>query len=204
MSDDDEERRLEFLENHYPFIAQGAEPPGRWIEPQEADQAPIAETQRHWQGRHGWRTRHGDAVIRWDLGHPRVITTALYPDGTRGDVFFVLDHGYRRRANDLKRWVSGTIDIRTDDVIFRDGVSQPSYMPPLRSTVPNLEADLANDDAFLASLEDDRFAKAVYAAFRNHRFFKDGDERSWLCGDRQAAHLVSNLRGLGESYQDYF
>lgn len=182
MSDpSDNANRQDFLDRHYPFIEQGAPPPGQM----------------------GWRSRHGTAVVRWQVGHPVEVRSAAYPDGSRGDVDQVLDHGYRRRATGPRRWVYGNIDIRADDVIFTDRTEQPSYMPPALTDTPDLEADLARDDAFLGALKNDLFAQVVNCIFRDRTFLKNEDERDWTCGDRQAAHLVADLRGLGESYQDY-
>jgi hypothetical protein len=69
---------------------------------------------------------------------------------------------------------------------------------------PDLEADLAGDQDFLAALRVDRFALAVNHVFANRYFLKGGDERSWMCGERQAAALVARLRGLDEGYSDYY
>jgi hypothetical protein len=100
-------------------------------------------------------------------------------------------------------WVYGRIDILSDDVIFIDG-DQPIYQPPPQGEVPNLEADLARDPAFLADIKDDRFTLAVLNVFENRSFYKGQDPRTWLCGSRQSAGLVADLRGRGESYQDYY
>jgi hypothetical protein len=143
-------------------------------------------------------------VVVWSLGRPTSAYAVRYPDGSRGKVEHVLDHGYRRHATGPKRWIYGTIDVRPDDVLFTDGATQPAYTPPALSDKPDLEAELARDEAFLTALKDDRFARAVYVVFRNRDFLKGHDHRRWLCGDRQAARLVAHLRDLGESYQDYF
>jgi hypothetical protein len=114
----------------------------------------------------------------------------------------VLDYGWRRRGGDGRRWIHGKVEIRPDEVTFADG-TQPIYVPPPQTDVPDLEADLARDPAFLAAIQDDRFANAVYSAF-NRSFYKGSDERAWLYGSRMAARLIRDLRGLGESYQDWF
>jgi hypothetical protein len=181
----------EHLDEFYPFREQGAPPPGEWAN-------------GRWIEKPGWRTRHGKAVVLWSFGSPSRVTDACYPDGTRGEVQDTLDLGYRRRSNGPLHWLYGTIDVRADDVIFMDALEQPKYSPPRVTDAPNLEADLARDAAFIQSLRDDRFARTTYWVFRNRDFLKGGDERCWSCGDRSAARLVSNLRGLGESYQDYF
>lgn len=187
-----EEEHQAALDRHYPFVEQGSEP-GRSI---PHDTLPG----RVWSGQMGWRTRHGPAVVRWDTGRPRRVELARYPDGPRGVAEHMLDHGWRRR--DGRGWIYGSIEIGPDDVTFVDGV-QPVYQPPPRTDVPNLESDLARDPAFLAAIMDDRFANAAYAVF-NRSFYKGDDLRPWGGGDRAAARLLANLRGLGESYQDWF
>jgi len=193
----DAKERQEFLDRFYPFIEQGQEPPGRVVPSEKLGGTPV------WQGQLGWRIRHGPAIVIWSLGRPNEVENALYPDGSRGEVLHMLDHGFRRRASGDRLWVYGRIDIRPDDVTFVDG-DQPVYQPPPQSDVPNLEADLAHDPAFLAAIRDDRFALAVVTVFDNRTFYKGGDPRAWPCGSRQAAGLVADLRGKGESYQDYF
>jgi hypothetical protein len=189
--------RQEFLDRNYPFIEPGQDPPGRY--------APNEKLggRSSWQGKMGWRTRHGEAIVIWDLGKPSRIENAQFVDGSRGGVHHTLDHGFRRRASGERLWMYGRIDIRPDDVVFIDG-DQPVYQPPAQGQAPDLEADLARDPAFLAAIKDDRFALAVAKVFENRTFYKHDDSRAWDCGLRQVAHLVANLRGKGESYHDYF
>jgi hypothetical protein len=187
-ADNEEEQHLN---EFYPFREDGAPPPGEWAN-------------GRWIEKLGWRTRHGKAIVLWSLGKPSRVTHALYPDGTRGEVQSTQDRGHRRRSNGPLRWLYGTIDVRADDVIFVDTPEQPRYTPPPLTDAPNLEAELARDAPFLQSLGDDRFARTTYWVFRNREFLKGDDERRWICGDRSAARLVRDLRGLGESYQDYF
>jgi hypothetical protein len=193
----DTKSRQEFLDRLYPFIEQGQEPPGRYA-PSEKLGGALA-----WQGQSGWRTRHGPAIVRWSLGKPANVENALYPDGSRGEARDTLDHGFRRKATGDLLWIYGRIDIRPDDVVFIDG-DQPVYRPPPQSEIPNLEADLARDPAFLAAMKDDRFALAFQKVFENRGFYKGQDPRGWICGLSKAAGLVADLRGRGESYHDYY
>ncbi len=142
-------------------------------------------------------------MVAWSFGRPHRAFSVLYPDGTRGEVDSASDHGFRRRSTGEKRWIYGKIDIQPNDVVFTDG-PQPTYTPPPQTDVPDLEADLARDPAFLEAIQDDRFARAVYNIFSYRPFLKGTDERAWHCGGRDAASLVADLRGLGESYQDYY
>lgn len=187
-----------YLDTFYPFVEQDAELPGRAV--------PFAGSPgiHVWEGQRGWRTRHGLAVVRWDVGKPSHIDGALHPDGTRGEIGRTLDYGWRRRSSEKRRWLYGTIDIRPDEVFFKDGAQQPHYMPPKPGTDLDLERDLANDTAFLSDLKDDTFAHALYVVLRNHEFVRTANLAIWSCGDRRAARLVAGLRGLGESYHDYF
>jgi hypothetical protein len=187
----------EFFDRNYPFLQPGQEPPGR-LAPNDKLKGMMT-----WQGQMGWRTRHGEAIVFWSLGKPIKVENALYPNGSRGEADHKLDHGFRRRATGERLWLYGRIEIQPDNVIFVDG-DQPVYQPPLRGEVPNLEADLARDPAFLAAIKDDRFALAVVRVFGNRTLYKGQDRRAWSCGLRQAAALVANLRGKGESYLDYF
>jgi hypothetical protein len=151
----------------------------------------------------GWRTRHGEAIVISSLGKSSEVEKAHYPDGSRGEERDTPDHGFRRRASGERLWVYGRIDIRPDDVIFIDG-DQPLYQPPPQGEFPNLEADLARDSAFIAAIKNDRFALAVLNVFDNRSCYKGQDPRAWECGLSQAAGLVADLRGRGESYLDCY
>jgi hypothetical protein len=180
------------LDRNFPYIERDAEPPGRWVSD------PLG---KKWDGQSHWSTRHGDAVVRWSLGEPFRIDFALYPDRTRG---VVQKNGYgrwRRLAMNARNWIHGTIQIKADDVTFSDG-EQPIYKPPQRTSVPILEADLADDAKFLEALQDDGFADATYELLKQHQLYK-GELRGWKAGSGRAAELVANLRGLGESFDDW-
>jgi len=183
------------LDKNLPYIEQGAEPPGRWV-----PDAQLPGAQK-WDGQTLWSTRHGDTVVRWSLGRPFRIDFASYPDKTRG---VVLENGYgrwRRLAANGRNWVHGTIEIKANDVTFSDG-EQPIYTPPLKTAIPNLEADVAHDAGFLDALQDDDFANAAYTVLKTDCFYK-GELRGWRADSGRAAELVANLRGLGESFNDW-
>jgi hypothetical protein len=183
------------LDKNFPYIEHGAEPPGRWLPD------PLSPGSQKWFSHKHWSTRHGDAVVRWGLGRPVRIDFALYPDGTRGVVREDGYGGWRRLAANRRNWIHGAIQIKPEDVVFIDG-EQPVYAPPQKTAVPNLEADLAHDAAFLDALQDDDFADATYTVLKNQCFYK-GEERGWRAGNGVAATLVANLRGLGESHSDW-
>ncbi len=127
----------------------------------------------------------------------------LLPDGNRGEVSFVFDHGLRRRGPGRPLWIYGTLEVGADDAIFIDG-QQPEPYEPEPVDGPSLAADLWADKLFLSWLQDDGAALAVYSAIANKTFYKGDDDRGWEIGTRRAAALVARLRSLGESYQDYY
>jgi hypothetical protein len=187
--------RQAVIDRHYPFIEQGSEPPGLVADPKTGG--------RKWIGDKSWRTRHGPVVVWWSLGTPFKAESALYPDGSRGIAESTLDIGWRRRAGDGRRWIRGALEISPNDVAFTDG-EQPVYVPPQLTDQPDLEADLARDTEFLNALQDDHFANAVYSAFQNRIFYKGQSQPSGSYGNRETARMIRDLRGLGESYQDWF
>lgn len=183
------------LDKSFPFIEQGEKPPGGWAA------SSLFAGGKEWSGLHLWSMRHGDAVVRWGLGRPIRIDFARYPDGTRGVVQETGYGGWRRLAVNQRNWIHGTIEIRADDVIFSDG-EQPIYTPPQKTAVPNLEADVARDAGFLEALQDDAFANATYEVLKKQCLHKD-ELCGWNAGAGDAALLVANLRGLGESFSDW-
>jgi hypothetical protein len=188
--------RQAHADRYYPFIEQGAEPPGRFV-------ADLKTGGRKWLSDMGWRTSHGPVVIWWSLGRPFRAESALYPDGSRGVAENTLDIGWRRKAADGRRWIRGTIEISPNDVAFTDG-EQPVYVPPQPTDRPDLEVDLARDTEFLNALQDDRFANAVYSVLQNRNLYKGQNQTKWSGGNRDTARMLRDLRGLGESYQDWF
>jgi hypothetical protein len=187
--------RQAHIDRYYPFIEQGSEQPGFVADPKTGG--------RKWIGEKSWRTRHGPVVVWWSFGAPIKAESALYPDGSRGMAENKLDIGWRRQAGDGRRWIRGTIEISPNEVAFTDG-EQTVYILPHLTDQPNLEADLARDAEFLKALQDDRFANAVYVVFQNRNFYKGQNQRGWSYGNRETARLIRDLRGLGESYQDWF
>jgi hypothetical protein len=187
--------RQAHIDRYYPFIEQGSEQPGFVADPKTGG--------RRWIGEKSWRTRHGPVVVWWSFGAPFRAESALYPDGSRGVAENKLDIGWRRQARDGRRWIRGVIEILPNEVAFTDG-EQTVYVPPHLTDQPDLEADLARDAEFLKALQDDRFANAVYVVFQNRHFYKGQNPRHSSYGNRQTARLIRDLRGLGESYQDWF
>ena len=122
----DPARLRKYLDDHYPFIDQSAEPLGRW-----------APSKLHpgqtWSGKSGWRTRHGDAVVRWDHGKPVHISNARFSDGTEIEAEATMGSPLpwrHRLPGEPRRWQHGTVEIRPDGVTFTPG-ELPNYEPPV-------------------------------------------------------------------------
>ena len=189
----------QLLDDHYPFIEQGAEPPGRF---QQYRNGPG----QTWSGESGWRTRHGDAVVMWSLGRPNRVWSARLADGTAIEAMATLGSPSPWRyqlAGEPRRWVHGTVEIGPDRVTFTSG-QQPTYQPPPPDEIPNLEVDLARQDEFRRRLANELFADLFYWYLANHEFGKEGGERIWPIGLSSAGALVANLRGHGDTYIDYY
>lgn len=173
------------LDRHYPFIDQGAEPP---------------------QGKIGWRTRHGSAVVLWQGKRPIRVWHALLPNGAAveasANMGSPLPWRYRL-SGEPRHWQHGTVEIRDDGVTFTPG-ELPPYDPPVIVDGPDLEVDLAGDEAFRRRLADENFADTLYGYLKNGEFWKEGGERIWVIGLSRAGSLVARLRGHGDIYLDYY
>ena len=99
-----------YLDEHFPFIGPNEDPPGRSVEND------TLRGTRVWQGKQGWRTRHGEAVVRRSFGRPSDVTNIRYPDGSRADANYTLDYGFRRRGGGDKLWIYGRIDITPEEI----------------------------------------------------------------------------------------
>jgi hypothetical protein len=192
----------EFLDGNFPFVEQGAEPPGRYVDG-EFNGHPV----RRWSGQTNWSTRHGAAVVRWSRGRPIFVEDAALPDGTqvraRDAAGSGLHHWRYQASAQPRRWIHGRIEIHPDRVIFVVG-RQPTYNPPAAGEFPDLEFDLAHDKSLRDRLIDADFADALYAYLKNGDFWKAGGDRIWSIGLSGAAGLVADLRGHGDVYTDYY
>lgn len=162
------------------------------------------------------RSHHGPATVIYDWDMPEYVLNARYPGGTRGIAMLTRNHGWRRKASGVRLWVYGRIDADETDVRFIDG-PQPVYEPPQKTDEPSLEADLANDPAFVAALRDDRFAMAVCKAFDGGLYgnlLQTGLERPWYHRSGQSGpwrmvmvsdfkNVITGLRNRGELRDDY-
>lgn len=73
----------------------------------------------------------------------------------------------------------------------------------------DLYDDIKNDPEIMAKLQDDRYAQNVYSSLCNMRWqpaevWPVLSEEYWSCSWRSASGLVSDLRGQGEDYMDWY
>lgn len=73
----------------------------------------------------------------------------------------------------------------------------------------DLYDDVKADAEIMAKLQDKRYAQNVYAALCNMRWqpaevWPVLSEEYWSCSWRSAGGLVSDLRGQGEDYMDWY
>lgn len=190
-----------------PVLDQGAPAPGVWEDCPEEPRGGIIRRQdgkaQRWTGPMNWRRRHGAAIVLWDIDRPMAAENALFDDGARGEVCFVLDFGFRRCGPGSPAWIYGDLQVSESEARFRDGL-QPTAYEPEACDGPSLEQDLMADQGFLQRMQDQDFALAVIGAFTSQEFYKGEDPRGWYCSSRRAARMVAGLRGLNESYQDFF
>lgn len=66
----------------------------------------------------------------------------------------------------------------------------------------NLEQDLLKVDWIAEKCQDPFYARDLYGALCNNRFFKNDEE--WTCSWRHAGGLVADLRNKGEDYMDFY
>lgn len=71
--------------------------------------------------------------------------------------------------------------------------------------VNDLEHDLGASPEILKKVQDREYALHLYAAMCNLKWRKDGDKgEAWAVSWRYSGGIVSDLRGLGESYLDFY
>src|ERR1700741_1765739 len=92
-----------WIEEANPFAEQDSRLLGVWPQPPLERLELLQECVR-------WRTRHGPATVAWLFNHPQKVWAALCTDGTRCDLAWTVDGGFRRAASGPTRWRYGTID----------------------------------------------------------------------------------------------
>jgi hypothetical protein len=166
---------------------------------------PIVSDEKIW----GCRTKHGPAVIQWNLRahvYATRVENAKLPDGTRGTVQHRMPV-WRRPAKAPLLWIWGRIEIKSDDVLFLDNAAQPHhphYEPDLNRE-SQLERELTACEDFVLSVQDDRFAVIAYRCLNHLKWMRIGEPNaSDMNGHRSTAAMIAGLRGKGEDYLDYY
>lgn len=109
---------------------------------------------------------------------------------------------WRREVRGDKICLIGGVDIRADDVIFSDAVSQDlTYEPPRAESCDRLERELALHRPFIDALASDKFA-AVAHSMLMHLDWMRIDTRE-ICTFDSLHHMIACLRNKGEDYLDY-
>ncbi|MCJ9730400.1 hypothetical protein [Bradyrhizobium sp. PRIMUS42] len=152
------------------------------------------------------RTRHGNAVVYWmRLGatlHPNHARAALQPDGTRGNVQNRTMGWWRREGRSHKLWIIGDVDIRADDVVFIDAVSQDLiYDAPPADSSDLLERELATHPPFVDALANDKFAAVAHSMLMHLDWIRTGTREAGTFDSLH--HMIACLRNKGEDYLDY-
>jgi hypothetical protein len=190
-------RERSHYEKHYPLLPDGLPPPGKWIEDQNAPRG------RRWEGPSQWRTRIGPSTVCWNLGVPAFKAwNVRLPDGSRGDLRDSMA-GWRRRAAPPLVWIYGRLVLHDSDIEFVDSDKQHWYTPPPLGAIPNLEAELAGSQDFVAALQDDSFALTAFSQLAHPEWMKVGHrEFEEFTGNGSVAGMIAGLRAKGENYLD--
>ena len=67
---------------------------------------------------------------------------------------------------------------------------------------PNLDFDLMKSEYIAEKCKDPFYARDLYGALCNNRFFKNDQE--WTCSWRMSGGIVADLRNKGENYLDFY
>jgi hypothetical protein len=158
--------------------------------------------------------RHGEAIVHYRVRKPFYIDNALFPDGSRGRVGPAdLGRLYRRplthedQAWDFVgvrvpiKWRWGELAITPEDVAFSDRPDAPVariysdyHTSPLQRALYGQPEVKALADSYIG-------AAALFFVLLNSSWAR-GDETSSCDTSDEAALIVRDIRGLGESLSD--
>jgi hypothetical protein len=68
--------------------------------------------------------------------------------------------------------------------------------------IVDLEYDLLKNDTIIRKCQDPFYARDLYGALCNNRFFKN--DKEWTCSWRHSGGIVADLRNQGEDYLDFY
>lgn len=182
------------------ILAKGQPKPGGYVDKNETQTST-------WSGVVSWGTIHGSATVKWVLGHAHGIWGAVRPDGTVVDYCEISSPygsaSWRFKNEDGRSYTHGTVKITDDGVTFTAVDGLPVYSPGTRPD--SLEAALAADPIFIGRLQDDAFAYAANDYLSDRIFRRDtASEGRWSMTPRQIAKMIADMRGLGETYVDFY
>lgn len=183
--------------SNLPVVDAAGPYPGGW---RQKDGASV----KTWQGETSWITRHGDGTVRWLLGRPvAAYGASLAGAGTleRCETFSPFDQQFWRRPNPYgPGYVTGLLTISNDGIVFVDAPRPVDDEEPI-----GIIADmLAHPDA-KALFQKDGFAGAFNEYLRNADFRRNGtDDLGWSASFRAIGGIIANIRGIGESYLDFY
>lgn len=150
-----------------------------------------------------FRTRHGTAELAWLYSNgamrPFAAWGATLADGRSAHCRWG-EWWWRRRSDDGRGWFPGRVKVFADRVAFIDA---DDYETPNFGDDEPLAADLAKSATFLARLRDDAFAWRFY--YYGDTWAREGTGEADPHGsNRGVASMVARLRGVGESYLDFY
>lgn len=156
--------------------------------------------------------RHGEAIIHHRVRRPFWIENALLPDGSRGRVgpadlgrFYRRPLTHHEQAWDFVgvqvpiRWRWGELLITPDDVAFLDRPDEPKissggHSGPFQLALYGEPEVKALADTYVGAV-------ALFYVLLNSEW-TDGDQTVSCDSSDEAAHIVRDIRGLGENFPD--
>jgi hypothetical protein len=150
-----------------------------------------------------WQTIHGPAtVVRVDRG-AYMIWGARLNDGRRvhcqrSATIYGWGH-WRRRSDDGRSWVVGTVQLEPSDATFIDG----AYQQPLKLDDNVFEIAMSSQPDFIQKLKDDSFGLAFNQLVRTEAVCTLDGTVGWNPNWGECACTIGRLRGFGETEHDF-
>lgn len=159
-----------------------------------------------WLGFKKWIVRHGQAMVEYNEGKIVDVIGASTSSGHRA---YLIQPGNPLNPNSWRRavgrgeWIYGTLKLCQDDVIFLDDERQPISVDEGRSGVI-LEQDILSSRGMRTLCITPSSSYRVYQTLAGTPWWRKSDGCVSSLTWRDAAALVSLLRGEPASFQDYF
>lgn len=148
-------------------------------------------------------TNVGDQAQVWSLDKLIIrASNVLLPDGTREGFMEPADPetGRWRRMGEDGKWIYGHLSM-SDDVKFVDTDYQ---IPPYSRAADKLGGILVQSRMVQELCRDKDFARCLCEALGDHSWKTPDDKRVFEGNWTVAARIVAQIRGLNESYLDFF